>query len=168
MKWWYTYNKYIHELTYLILIFFSSFDLTIITNFDRTDKTVRRAARTFWGPGRFLQIRAQIHNSSERLNYMQTLQRPSFKNNYLFQIQIFLVDIQARSSNVNEVIRAVLNSLFFYYCFFFFLRKDFARTKSTKSTKTQPSKSTKRYKRTVRVWWSHYTNNSVSIHTNKN
>ena len=45
------------------------------------------------------------------------------------------------SSNVNEVIRAVLNSLFF-------LRKDFARTKSTKSTKTQPSKSTKRYKRT--------------------
>ena len=44
-------------------------------------------------------------------------------------------------SNVNEVIRAVLNSLFF-------LQKDFARTKSTKSTKTQPSKSTKRYKRT--------------------
>ena len=122
---------------------------------------------------------------------MQTLQRPSFKNNYLFQIQIFLVDIQARSSNVNEVIRAVLNSLYFYYCFFF-LQKDFTRTKSTKSTKTQPSKSTKRrtkstkstrskkstmtqpskctkhYKRTVRVWWSHYTNNSVSIHTNKN
>ena len=119
MKWWYTYNKYIHELTYLILIFFSSFDLTIITNFDRTDKTVRRAARTFWGPGRFLQIRAQIHNSSERLNYMQTLQRPLFKNNYLFPIQIFLVDIQAQSSNVNEVIREVLNSLFFYYCFFF-------------------------------------------------
>ena len=49
---------------------------------------------------------------------MQTLQRPSFKNNYLFQIQIFLVDIQARSSNVNEVIRAVSNSLFF--CFFFY------------------------------------------------
>ena len=50
---------------------------------------------------------------------MQTLQRPSFKNNYLFQIQIFLVDIQARSSNVNEVIRAVSNSLYFYYCFFY-------------------------------------------------
>ena len=32
-------------------------------------------------------------------------------------------------SNVNEVIRAVLNSLFF-------LRKDFACTKGTKSTKT--------------------------------
>ena len=47
---------------------------------------------------------------------MQTLQRPSFKNNYLFQIQIFLVDIQARSSYVNEVIRA---ALYFYYCFFF-------------------------------------------------
>ena len=116
MKWWYTYNKYIHELTDLILIFFSSFDLTIIANFDRTDKTFRRVARTFWGPGRFLQIREQIHNSSERLNYMQTLQRPSFKNNYLFQIQIFLVDIQARSSYVNEVIRA---ALYFYYCFFF-------------------------------------------------
>ena len=48
---------------------------------------------------------------------MQTLQRPSFKNNYLFQIQIFLVDIQARSSYVNEVIRA---ALYFYYCFFFY------------------------------------------------
>ena len=47
------------------------------------------------------------------------------------------------SSNVNEVIRAILNPLFH-----FFLQKDFARTKSTKSTKTQPSKSTKRYKRT--------------------
>ena len=32
------------------------------------------------------------------------------------------------SSNINEVIKAVLNSLFF-------LRKDFAHTKSTKSTK---------------------------------
>ena len=42
------------------------------------------------------------------------------------------------SSNVNEVIRTVLNSLFF------FLRKDFARTKSTKSTEsTKPTKSTK-------------------------
>ena len=51
---------------------------------------------------------------------MQTLQHPSSKNNYLFQIQIFIVDMQASSSNVNEVIRAVLNSLFFYYCFFFF------------------------------------------------
>ena len=38
------------------------------------------------------------------------------------------------SSNINEVIKAVLNSLFF-------LRKDFAHTKSTKSTK-----STKRHK----------------------
>ena len=41
---------------------------------------------------------------------MQTLQRPSFKNNYLFQIQIFLVDMQARSGNANEVIRVVLDS----------------------------------------------------------
>ena len=46
------------------------------------------------------------------------------------------------SSNVNEVVRVVLNYLYF------FLRKDFARTstkstESTKSTKTQPSKSAK-------------------------
>ena len=49
------------------------------------------------------------------------------------------------SSNINEIIRAVLNSLFFL-----FLRKDFAHTKSTKSTKstkTQPNKNTNRYKR---------------------
>ena len=46
---------------------------------------------------------------------MQTLQRPSFKNKYLFQSQIFLVDIQTQSSNVNEVIRAVLNPFFFFY-----------------------------------------------------
>ena len=55
------------------------------------------------------------------------------------------------SSNVNEVIRAVLDFLFV------FLQKDFTRTKSTKKhkkhkkaqkaqkiTKTQPSKRTKR------------------------
>ena len=36
------------------------------------------------------------------------------------------------SSNVNEVIRAVLNSLLL---FFFFLQKDFPRTKSTKAPK---------------------------------
>ena len=74
----------------------------------------------------------------------------------------FAQDSKSISSNVNEVIRAVLNS--------FFLRKDFARTKSTKSTKstkTQQSKSTKRYKKTVRVWWSHHTNNSTFVYTNK-
>ena len=47
------------------------------------------------------------------------------------------------SSNINEVIRAVLNSIFF------FLQKDFVRTKSTKSTKiTKSTKSTKRNKDT--------------------
>ena len=46
-----------------------------------------------------------------------------------------IVDIML-SSDINEVITAVLNS-------FFFLRKDFARTKSTESTK-----STKRHKDT--------------------
>ena len=43
------------------------------------------------------------------------------------------------SSNINEVIRAVLNSLFF------FLQKDFARTKSTKSIKS--IKSTKKHQK---------------------
>ena len=38
------------------------------------------------------------------------------------------------SSNINEVIRAVLNFCFF---FFFFLRKDFPRTKIEKEQKAQ-------------------------------
>ena len=62
---------------------------------------------------------------------------------YLFPSKTFIQTMYVyivRSSNVNEVIRVVLNSLFS------FLRKDFARTKSTKSTKTQPSKSAKHYK----------------------
>ena len=72
---------------------------------------------------------------------MQTLQRPSFKNNYLFQIQIFLVDIQARSSNVNEVIRAVLNSLYFYYyCFFFFYKKILLAPKAPKAQRCSQAK----------------------------
>ena len=50
------------------------------------------------------------------------------------------------SSNVNEVIRAVLNSLFFFYEKISHALKALKSTKSTKSTKsikTQPSKSTK-------------------------
>ena len=43
------------------------------------------------------------------------------------------------SSNINEVIRAVLNFLFFYEK----ISHAPKSTKSTKSTKTQPSKSTK-------------------------
>ena len=68
-------------------------------------------------------------------------------NKILSQDSNYIVDMvmlqkigNSSSSNLNEVIKAVLN--------FFFLQKHFARTKSTKSTKTQPSKSTKRYKRT--------------------
>ena len=60
------------------------------------------------------------------------------------------------SSNVNEVIRAVLNSLFIYLFIYFYKKISHAQKapkstksiKSTKSTKTQPSKSTKRYKQT--------------------
>ena len=46
-----------------------------------------------------------------------------------------------KSSNVNEVIRAVLNSLYFF-------TKRFRMHQKHKSINTQPSKSTKRYKRT--------------------
>ena len=58
----------------------------------------------------------------------------------------------SQSSNVNEVIRAVLNSLFF----FFYKKISHASKapkapKAPKSTKTQPSKSTKRYKRTKKI-----------------
>ena len=47
-------------------------------------------------------------------------------------------------SNLNEVIRVVLNS------FIFFTKRfhTYTKTQKHKSTKTQPSKSTKRYKRT--------------------
>ena len=48
-------------------------------------------------------------------------------------------------SNINEVIRAVLN--FFFFFFFnekiFYAQKEPKAPKRTKSTKTQPSKSTK-------------------------
>ena len=46
-----------------------------------------------------------------------------------------------KSSNVNEVIRAVLNSLYFF-------TKRFGTHQKHKSINTQPSKSTKRCKRT--------------------
>ena len=49
-------------------------------------------------------------------------------------------EYQSFSSNINQVITAVLNSLFF-------LQKDFARTKSTKKHQKFP-KSTKRTKST--------------------
>ena len=53
-------------------------------------------------------------------------------------------------NNVNEVIRDVLNSLFIFFIYFFFMRKDFACT-STKSTKiTRSAKSTKSTKSTQR------------------
>ena len=42
-------------------------------------------AEIFEGSERCLQIRAQILNDSETLNYMKTLQQASFKNNNLFQ-----------------------------------------------------------------------------------
>ena len=60
---------------------------------------IRRVARNFWGQGRFLKIRAQINDSSERLNYMQTLLCTSLKNNYLYQILINLASILTRACN---------------------------------------------------------------------
>ena len=49
--------------------------------------------------GDVTEIRTQILNSFERLNYMQTLRRASLKNNYFYQALIILVDIQARTYN---------------------------------------------------------------------
>ena len=59
----------------------------------------RSVARNSLSHGMFLIIRAQILNSSERLNYMQTLPSAFLKNNYLHQISIVLADIQAVAYN---------------------------------------------------------------------
>ena len=59
----------------------------------------RRVAKSFWGQGRFLIIRAQILYSSEGLKYMQTLPSACLKNNYLYQILIILAHIQVRAYN---------------------------------------------------------------------
>ena len=81
---------------------------------------------------------------SKALTYFHTL-----KDGYDFlavQIQLVFkagltVISYFASSNINEVITTILNSLFF------FLRKDFARTKTTKSRKsTKNTKSTKKHK----------------------
>ena len=54
--------------------------------------------------------------------------------------------VNGTSSNINEVIRAVLNFLLF-----FVLRKDFARTKNTERTQgtkgTKSTKSTKKHQK---------------------
>ena len=57
------------------------------------------------------------------------------KNMAVSEIWIIIKNLDSkRGSNVNEVIRAVLNSLFF------FLQKNFTCTKSTKSTDTTKQK----------------------------
>ena len=63
----------------------------------------------------------------------------SFSNKHLLFSGVYRNSRWGLSSNINEVIRALLKSLFF-------LRKDFARTKNTESTKS--TKSTKRHKDT--------------------
>ena len=96
---------------------------------------------------------------------LRVLKKKGIKANFLGFENSCLSSMSNTSSNINEVIRAVLNS-------FFFLRKDFARTKihqkaqkalkstkstknhgkhqkppktqkAPKSTKTQPNKNTK-------------------------
>ena len=62
---------------------------------------------------------------------------------------IVLVDCSLSGSNVDEVIKAVLNSLFFFTERFHTHKHTHTQhTQKHRSTKTQPSKSTKRYKRT--------------------
>ena len=43
---------------------------------------------------------------------MQTLQRPFFKNKFIFQIQIILVDIQAEHSIIRSNLRIAQNVRF--------------------------------------------------------
>ena len=59
-----------------------------------------------------------------------------FNNAFKLSYKVFA------SSNANEIIRAVLNSLIFFFT------KRFCTQQKRKSTKTEPSKRTKRYKRT--------------------
>ena len=95
---------------------------------------------------------------------LRVLKKKGIKANFLGFENSCLSSMSNTSSNINEVIRAVLNS-------FFFLRKDFARTKihqkapkSTKSTKkhqkhqkprkapktTKNTKSTKKHKNSTK------------------
>ena len=60
---------------------------------------LKRAARNFWEQGRCVKIMVQILNRCERLNYIQTLQRTSLKNNYLNQMQIIVANILDRACN---------------------------------------------------------------------
>ena len=76
----------------------------------------RRAAKNFWGQGRFLQISTQFLNSSIRLNYMKTLQRASFKNSYLCQTKIILADKGKASAFLLGKIKDVM-FLFLHHVF---------------------------------------------------
>ena len=60
-----------------------------------------------------------------------------FNNAFKLSYKVFA------SSNANEIIRAVLNSLIF-----FFFSKRFSTQQKRTSTKAEPRKRTKRYKRT--------------------
>ena len=61
---------------------------------------------------------AQILNISLRLKYMETLQRASFKNSYLYQIQITLADkenpqrLQHFYQKIEEVMYLFLYNIF--------------------------------------------------------
>ena len=82
----------IYYIYYLITFYYYS-------GFTEMNHNLRCIARNFWGQGRFLLMRAQILNSSERLNDMQTLPSTCLKNKYLYQILIILADIQAQAYN---------------------------------------------------------------------
>ena len=61
----------------------------------------RHVARNFWEQGRFLQIRTQIFGSFEsQSKHFQALKSASSESNYLFQMQIILVNIPTRAYNV--------------------------------------------------------------------
>ena len=66
----------------------------------------RRVARHFWGHGRFLQIGANVLNSFERLNICKHYNELFFKNNYLCQIQIILVEARVHSFMIKRTLEA--------------------------------------------------------------
>ena len=76
---------------------------------------------------------------------------PVRKHNKCFSIIVssdLIYFLKYCSSNVYEVIRAVLNSLFYFFVFFIKRFCTHQKHQKHKSTKTQLSKSTKRYKQT--------------------
>ena len=89
-----------------------------------------------------------LEKISNRIQWSQSIftklphVKAAYSNGNTFYLLVVKLVLREMNSNINEVIRAVLN-------FLFFLQKDFAHRKSTKRTKgTKRTKSTKGTKKT--------------------